>query len=66
MVVTIPHASIIRFVAIHAERYEGYAFWWNGGTLQVMFNLDNRYDDIIALGWHMRIHLEMNFFVPNI
>jgi serine/threonine protein kinase len=48
MAVTIPHAGIIRFAAIHAERYEGYAFWWNGGTLQDMFNLDNRYGDNIA------------------
>jgi serine/threonine protein kinase len=28
--------------------YEGYAFWWNGGTLRDMFNLDNRYGDNIA------------------
>jgi hypothetical protein len=48
MVVMIPHAGVIRFVAIHAERYEGYAFWWNGGTLRDMFNLDNRYSDDIA------------------
>jgi hypothetical protein len=26
----------------HAEEYEGYAFWWNGGTLRDMFNLDNK------------------------
>jgi serine/threonine protein kinase len=48
MAVTIPHAGVIRFSAIHAERYEGYAFWWNGGTLWDMFNLDNRYSDDIA------------------
>jgi hypothetical protein len=48
MVATIPHAGVIRFVAIHAERYEGYEFWWNGGTLRDMFNLDNRYSDNIA------------------
>jgi hypothetical protein len=48
MAVTIPHASVIRFAAIHAERYKGYAFWWNGGTLRDMFNLDNRYGDNIA------------------
>jgi hypothetical protein len=48
MAVTIPHAGVIRFAAIHAERYKGYAFWWNGGTLRDMFNLDNRYGDNIA------------------
>jgi hypothetical protein len=48
MAVTIPHAGVVRFAAIHAERYEGYAFWWNGGTLRDMFNLDNGYGDNIA------------------
>jgi serine/threonine protein kinase len=48
MAVTIPHAGVIRFAAIHAERYEGYVFKWNGGTLWDMFNLDNRYGDNIA------------------
>jgi hypothetical protein len=48
MAVMIPHAGVIRFAAIHAERYEGYALWWNGGTLRDMFNLDNRYGDNIA------------------
>ena len=48
MEVTIPHAGVIQFGAIHVERYEGYAFWWNGGTLRDMFNLDNRYGDNIA------------------
>jgi hypothetical protein len=48
MAVTIPHASVIRFAAIHAKRYKGYAFWWNGGTLWDMFNLDNRYGDNIV------------------
>jgi hypothetical protein len=48
MAVTIPHTGVIRFATIHAERYEGYAFWWNGGTLWDMFNLDNRYGDNIA------------------
>jgi serine/threonine protein kinase len=48
MAVTIPHVGVIRFAAIHAEKYEGYAFWWNGGTLRDMFNLDNRYGNNIA------------------
>jgi hypothetical protein len=48
MAVTILHACVIRFAVIHAERYEGYAFWWNGGTLWDMFNLDNKYGDNIA------------------
>src|SRR5665811_53036 len=47
MAVTIPHAGVIRFVAVHAQRYEGYAFWWNGGTLRDMFNLDNYYGEDI-------------------
>jgi hypothetical protein len=48
MVVTIPHPGVIKFVAIHAEIYEGYAYWWDGGTLQDMFNLDGRYGNDIA------------------
>ena len=48
MVVTIPHASVIRFAAIHAEMYEGYTFWWNDRTLRDIFNLDNRYSDNIT------------------
>jgi hypothetical protein len=43
MAVRIPHPGVICFFAIHAEEYEGYAFWWNGGTLWDMFNLDDRY-----------------------
>jgi hypothetical protein len=27
MAVRIAHAGVIRFFAIHAEEYEGYAFW---------------------------------------
>ena len=48
MAVTILHASVIQFAAIHVEKYEGYAFWWNGGTLRDIFNLDNRYGDNIT------------------
>jgi hypothetical protein len=33
MAVTIPHPGVIKFAVIHAEIYEGYAYWWNGGTL---------------------------------
>jgi hypothetical protein len=49
MAVRIPHVGVIRFFAIHAEEYEGYAFWWNGGTLRDMFNLDNRYPEDILV-----------------
>ena len=49
MAVMIPHVGFIRFTAIYAERYEGYAFWWNDGTLRDMFNLDNRYGDSITV-----------------
>jgi hypothetical protein len=48
MAVTIPHVGVIRFAAIHAERYKVYAFWWNGGIIRDMFNLDNRYGDNMA------------------
>jgi hypothetical protein len=33
MAVTIPHPGVIKFAAIHAEIYEGYEYWWNGGIL---------------------------------
>ena len=33
MAVRIPHLGVIRFVAIHANKYKGYVYWWNGGTL---------------------------------
>jgi serine/threonine protein kinase len=53
MAVTIPHPGVIKFAAIHAEIYgeiyEGYAYWWNGGTLRDMFNLDGRYSDDITV-----------------
>ena len=45
MAVTIPHPSIIRFVAIHPNKYEGYANWWNGGTLREMLNRDCKFGD---------------------
>jgi hypothetical protein len=48
MAVTIPHPSVVKFAAIHDEIYEGYAYWWNGGTLRDMFNLDGRYGNDIA------------------
>jgi hypothetical protein len=48
MVVTIPHPCVIKFAAIHAEIHEGYAYWWNGGILRDMINLDGRYGDNIA------------------
>jgi hypothetical protein len=49
MAVTIVHAGIIRYVAIHTQRYKGYAYWWNNGTLQEMLNVDNRYGENISL-----------------
>jgi hypothetical protein len=53
MAVRIPHPGVIRYVAIHAQKYEGYAYWWNGGTLRQMLNLDNAYgDDIYARVMH--------------
>jgi hypothetical protein len=47
MAVRIAHAGVIHFFAIYAEEYEGYAFWWNGGILWDMFNLDNTYSEDI-------------------
>lgn len=49
MAIRILHGSIIRFVVIHDQKYEGYANWWNGGILQEMFTLDNRYGKNIFL-----------------
>jgi hypothetical protein len=47
MAVRIPHSRVIRFVAVHARTNEGYSYWWNGGTLRQMLNLDNDYPDNI-------------------
>jgi hypothetical protein len=47
MALRISHPGVIRYVAIHASKYEGYAFWWNGGTLRQMLNLDHQYGDNI-------------------
>jgi hypothetical protein len=33
MAVRIAHAGVICFFAIYTKEYEGYALWWNGGTL---------------------------------
>jgi hypothetical protein len=49
MAVRIPHAGVIRFAAVHATTYEGYAYWWNGGTLRQMLNMDNDYPDNIDI-----------------
>lgn len=45
LAVRIPHPGVIRFVAIHADKYEGYAYWWNGGTLREMLNRDRLYGE---------------------
>ena len=59
MAMTIPHLGVIKFVAIHVEIYEEYAYWWNGGTLRDMFNLDGRYgDDILACVMYDNISYE--------
>jgi hypothetical protein len=53
MAVRIDHPGVVRYVAIHPSKYEGYAYWWNGGTLRQMLNLDNKYgDDIYARTLH--------------
>ena len=43
MAVRIPHSGVIRFVAVHATTNEGYSYWWNGGTLRQMLNLDSNF-----------------------
>ena len=45
MAVTISHPVIIRFVAIHPNKYKGYVYWWNGGTLREMLNHDRKFGD---------------------
>jgi hypothetical protein len=49
MAARIPHAGVIRFAAVHATNYEGCAYWWNGGTLRQMLNMDNDYPDNIFI-----------------
>ena len=52
MAVAISHPGVIKFVAIHSSKYEGYAFWWNGGTLRDMLERDRDYGD------NVYVHLE--------
>ncbi|MBE3102861.1 MAG: hypothetical protein IMZ40_01335 [Bacilli bacterium] len=49
MAVRIAHPGVIRFAVVHATSYEGYAYWWNGGTLRQMLNMDNNYPDNIQV-----------------
>lgn len=49
MAIKILHEGIVRYVAIHAKKYEGYAYYLNGRPLQEMFTLDNRYGENISL-----------------
>ena len=66
MAMTIPHAGVKRFAAIHAEKYKGYVFWWNGRILRDMFNLDNEYGDNIVAWVAYENTSRDNFCVPNI
>jgi hypothetical protein len=61
MAIRIPHGGIIRYVAIHAQKYEGYAYWWNGGTLQEMFTLDNGHGKNIFLRVAYENMLDLDF-----
>lgn len=45
LAVRISHPGVIRFAAIHATKYEGYAYWWNGGTIREMLNRDHQYGE---------------------
>lgn len=45
MAIRIRHPGVIRFVAIHPVKNQGYAFWWNGGTIREMLNRDMDYGD---------------------
>ncbi len=49
MAVRIPHAGAIRFFAVHSVTNEGYAFWWNGGTLREMLRMDYDFSDNISV-----------------
>ena len=49
MAVRIPHPGVIRFAAIHASKYEGYAYWWNGGTIREMLRRDYEYGDDVYI-----------------
>jgi len=49
MAMRIPHTKVICFVTIHATEYKGYSYWWNGGTLRQILNLDNDYPNNIAI-----------------
>lgn len=49
MAVRIQHDGVIRFMAVHATKNEGYAYWWNGGTLREMLNLDRKYSEDIYI-----------------
>ena len=49
MAVRIGHDGVIHFIAVHARRNEGYAFWWNGRSLWNMLNLDKSYPDNIPM-----------------
>jgi hypothetical protein len=40
------HPSVIKFLAIHTETMEVYKLWWNGGTLQKMFDQNMKYSPI--------------------
>ena len=45
MAVRIRHPSVIRFEAIHLVKYQGYAYWWNGGSIRDMLKRDKDYGD---------------------
>ncbi|KAG0621197.1 hypothetical protein M758_3G001500 [Ceratodon purpureus] len=45
LAIRILHPGVIRFVAIHSTKMQGYVYWWNGGTIREMLNRDMDYGD---------------------
>jgi hypothetical protein len=65
MAMTIPHPCVIKFAAIHAEIYEGYAYWWKVELYEtcLIWMVDTATTSLHALC--MTIYQAKNFFMPN-
>jgi hypothetical protein len=68
MAVTIPHPGVIKFVAIHIEIYEGFAYWWDGRMVELYETCLIWMVDMATTSLHtlcMTIHQAKNFFMSN-
>ena len=45
LAVRIAHPGVICFMAIHPNKYQGYTYWWNGGTIREILARDTQYED---------------------